>query len=81
MAFFDVGFFDVVFFAAALMTLTVSHASRTAAAPGSYTGPQWLRETRGPIGPAKLSRYAQDDELALKLWELSELRTGVELAL
>jgi NAD(P)-dependent dehydrogenase (short-subunit alcohol dehydrogenase family) len=53
----------------------------TAAAPGSYTGPQWLRETRGPIGPAKLSRYAQDDELALKLWELSELRTGVELAL
>src|SRR6478735_9893682 len=53
----------------------------TEAAPGSYTGPQWLRETRGPIGPAKPSRYAKDDELALKLWELSELWTGVELAL
>jgi len=53
----------------------------TDADPGSYTGPQRLRETRGPIGPAKLSRWAQDDELALKLWDLSVLRTGVELDL
>ena len=51
----------------------------TAADPGSYTGPQWLRETRGPVGPARLSRYAQDDELALKLWDLSVLRTGLEI--
>ncbi|MGZ6792331.1 MAG: SDR family NAD(P)-dependent oxidoreductase, partial [Mycobacteriales bacterium] len=33
----------------------------TEAAPGSYTGPQWLRETRGPVGPARLSKHAQDD--------------------
>jgi NAD(P)-dependent dehydrogenase (short-subunit alcohol dehydrogenase family) len=49
----------------------------TAAEPGSYTGPQWLRETRGPVGPAKLSRFARNDELALQLWELSEQQTGV----
>ncbi len=45
--------------------------------PGSYTGPQWLRETRGPVGPARLSRYAVDDDLALRLWELSEQQTGL----
>jgi NAD(P)-dependent dehydrogenase (short-subunit alcohol dehydrogenase family) len=45
--------------------------------PGSYTGPQRLRETRGPVGPARRSRFARDEELSLRLWELSELRTGV----
>ena len=49
----------------------------TAAEPGSYSGPQWLRETRGPVGPAKLSPFARNDELALRLWELSEQQTGV----
>lgn len=49
----------------------------TVAEPGSYTGPQRFRETRGPVGPAKLSLFAADDELALKLWELSESQAGV----
>jgi hypothetical protein len=49
----------------------------TAAEPGSYTGPQRLRESRGPIGPAKLSRYARDEDLGRRLWELSERLTGV----
>ena len=53
----------------------------TAAEPGSYSGPRWLRETRGPAGPARLSRWARDDELAVRLWELSELETGVEISL
>jgi NAD(P)-dependent dehydrogenase (short-subunit alcohol dehydrogenase family) len=53
----------------------------TAGEPGSYTGPQWLRETRGPVGPARRSRFARDAELSLKLWELSELRTGVTFEL
>ena len=52
----------------------------TAAEPGSYTGPQRLRETRGPVGTARLSRFAQDDELAVRLWEASELQTGVALS-
>jgi len=49
--------------------------------PGSYTGPQKMGESRGPLGPARLSTYAQDAELAAKLWDLSEDLTGVEFAL
>lgn len=48
----------------------------TEAAPGSYTGPRWFGETRGPIGPAKLSSYAQDEKLARRLWQVSEEMTG-----
>lgn len=53
----------------------------TAAEPGSYTGPQHLRETRGPVGPARLSRCARDEELALRLWDRSEQQTGVSFPL
>jgi NAD(P)-dependent dehydrogenase (short-subunit alcohol dehydrogenase family) len=49
----------------------------TEAAPGSYTGPKWLGETRGPIGPAKLSAQAQDEKLARRLWQVSEEMTGL----
>lgn len=49
--------------------------------PGSYTGPQKMGESRGPLGPARLSTYAQDTDLAAKLWDLSEDLTGVEFAL
>jgi NAD(P)-dependent dehydrogenase (short-subunit alcohol dehydrogenase family) len=45
--------------------------------PGSYVGPQWLRESRGPLGQAKRSRSACDPELAVRLWEWSERQTGV----
>lgn len=48
----------------------------TAAAPGSYTGPRRLRESRGPIGEARLSRHARDEELAARLWETSNELTG-----
>src|SRR6478735_21473 len=49
----------------------------TAAAPGSYTGPQSLRESRGKPGPARLSRLARDEALAGKLWAVSEDLTDV----
>jgi NAD(P)-dependent dehydrogenase (short-subunit alcohol dehydrogenase family) len=49
----------------------------TAAEPGSYTGPQGLRETRGRIGPATMSPLALDDDLAGRLWAVSEDLTGV----
>ncbi len=49
----------------------------TAAAPGSYTGPQSLRESRGKPGPARLSRLARDESLAGKLWAVSEDLTDV----
>lgn len=50
----------------------------TEAEPGSYTGPQSLRESRGAVGPAKVSRLARDENLAAKLWDVSEQLTGVE---
>jgi NAD(P)-dependent dehydrogenase (short-subunit alcohol dehydrogenase family) len=48
----------------------------TEAEPGSYTGPQLLSETRGRIGPAKRSKPAQDEDLARRLWRVSEDLTG-----
>ena len=47
------------------------------AEPGTYWGSSRFRENRGPVGPAKLSRYAADEELGKKLWTLSEEKTGV----
>jgi NAD(P)-dependent dehydrogenase (short-subunit alcohol dehydrogenase family) len=44
--------------------------------PASYTGPQRIRESRGPVGPARMSRYARDEVLAAKLWDLSLDLTG-----
>ena len=48
----------------------------TEAEPGSYTGPQVLGETRGRIGPARLSPQAQDERLGRRLWQVSEELTG-----
>ena len=52
----------------------------TVAAPGSYTGPQGPGEVRGGVGPAKLSHLATDEDLARRLWTLSEELTGVTIA-
>jgi NAD(P)-dependent dehydrogenase (short-subunit alcohol dehydrogenase family) len=48
-----------------------------AAAPGSYSGPRWPGEFRGPVGQAKMSPAAQDGGLASQLWDLSEELTEV----
>ncbi|HYN67331.1 MAG TPA: oxidoreductase [Ornithinibacter sp.] len=53
----------------------------TEAAPGSYSGPTGLRETRGPVGEARLSALARDETLAALLWERSEELTGVTISL
>ncbi|MCW2521681.1 MAG: short-chain dehydrogenase [Frankiales bacterium] len=47
------------------------------AAGGSYSGPQWLGETRGPVGPASISATAADLGLAAQLWDLSQELTEV----
>lgn len=49
----------------------------TYAEPGSYTGPQRFGEARGPLGRARLSSFARDEQLAAGLWRISEERTGV----
>jgi hypothetical protein len=53
----------------------------TVAAPGSYTGPQGAGEVRGKVGPAKMSRLATDEDLARRLWTVSEELTGVTIEL
>ena len=53
----------------------------TYAEPGSYVGPTFLMESRGRLGEAKLSRHARNDDLAGKLWRLSEELTGVSFDL
>jgi NAD(P)-dependent dehydrogenase (short-subunit alcohol dehydrogenase family) len=53
----------------------------TADEPFPYTGPQRLRESRGPAGSAKRSRLARDEDLAAKLWTTSEELTGVSFPL
>ncbi|WP_081682842.1 oxidoreductase [Marmoricola sp. URHB0036] len=45
--------------------------------PGSYVGPTWLMESRGPLGQANLSRHASNADLARQLWDISEAKTGV----
>ena len=67
----------VVFQSAAAGAKPVLYAA-TGAAPGSYTGPRWLRESRGPVGPAQLSILAQDPTLASRLWQVSLDLSGVE---
>jgi NAD(P)-dependent dehydrogenase (short-subunit alcohol dehydrogenase family) len=49
----------------------------TYAEPDSYVGPTWLLESRGRLGHAKQSRHARNEDLARRLWELSEEKTGV----
>jgi NAD(P)-dependent dehydrogenase (short-subunit alcohol dehydrogenase family) len=48
----------------------------TVAGPGTFTGPQKLAESRGPIGPAKFSPEAEDDKLGRNLWQVTEEMTG-----
>jgi NAD(P)-dependent dehydrogenase (short-subunit alcohol dehydrogenase family) len=73
-------FLPIIFQSAAKGANPTLYAA-TLAEPGSYTGPQWLHESRGPIGPAKLSKYAQDEQLGKDLWALSEEKTGVRFGL
>ncbi|MEO5608788.1 MAG: oxidoreductase [Ornithinibacter sp.] len=49
----------------------------TVAEPGSYTGPTGIGETRGAVGEAKRSHWANDHGLASALWDRSEDLTGV----
>jgi len=67
-----------VIFQSATAGANPSLYAASAATPGSYTGPTWLREIRGPVGPARRSALAQDQELAARLWQASEDLTGVE---
>lgn len=52
-------------------------AASPAARPGAYYGPTGFQEMKGAPGPAAIPRQARDEEVAGKLWRLSEQLTGV----
>ena len=45
-----------------------------------YYGPSKMMEMRGPPKPARFPRRAKDDDVARRLWEVSEKLTGVTYA-
>ena len=51
---------------------TVLSAAGTEAVSGAYFGPTGLRELKGPVGDAAVSRAARNDETGKRLWEVSE---------
>ena len=71
----------------------ISHPPREAALPtvmaalapdvagGEYFGPQGLREMKGPPGRAEVAPWAQDQEAASRLWEVSVELTGARFPL
>jgi NAD(P)-dependent dehydrogenase (short-subunit alcohol dehydrogenase family) len=69
----------VIFQSAASGARPVLYAA-TDAQPGSYSGSQWLHQTRGPVGPGTMSKLAGDPLLARRLWEASEDLTGFRYA-
>lgn len=72
-----------------LMTGILGHSAAAGAMPslmastyrmaqgGEYFGPTGWMEFKGPPGPAKIAAVATDTEIARKLWDASELLTGV----
>lgn len=45
---------------------------------GTYVGPDGIAEQRGHPKPVRSSRAARDEEVAARLWEVSEQLTGVK---
>lgn len=60
---------------------TLRAATDPDARAGDYFGPRRCFEMNGPPGPARRHRRAQDLEVAARLWQVSEQRTGVQFAL
>jgi NAD(P)-dependent dehydrogenase (short-subunit alcohol dehydrogenase family) len=55
---------------------TVLAAAGIEARRGGYYGPQKRAETRGPVGDAKVAAYILDQEVAQRLWDVSETLVG-----
>ena len=49
----------------------------TQAEPGSYSGSTWLRESRGPVGPARLAAGRRTTGWPRGFWDLSLEQVGL----
>ncbi len=47
-------------------------------AGGSYYGPEGIAESRGPVGTARFPKRSLDEDVARRLWEVSEELTDAE---
>jgi NAD(P)-dependent dehydrogenase (short-subunit alcohol dehydrogenase family) len=56
---------------------TLMAATWPQAVPGGYYGSQGFMDLKGPPGPAKIMPQAKDQNVAKKLWDLSESLTGI----
>ena len=56
---------------------TLFAATAPAAEAGGYDGPASLGETRGHPAPARIPPQALDEEVAARLWRVSEALTGI----
>lgn len=59
---------------------TLYAATAPDAKPGGYYGPDFLGETRGRPGPAKVPPQAADRAATARLWDLSEELTGMRMS-
>jgi NAD(P)-dependent dehydrogenase (short-subunit alcohol dehydrogenase family) len=57
---------------------TLFAATSREATPMGYYGPNGFYEMKGPVAPAKVFPQAKDEAVATRLWEASELLTGVQ---
>lgn len=51
-------------------------AADPSAEPGAYYGPTGLAQTRGPVGKSFVHPKAKDEQVARRLWEVSEKLVG-----
>lgn len=88
----DSGLFDemsrLTYYTFKLLSPFILNSSSSAAKPsmfaalskdlsgGEYLGPQGFNEFKGKVGIAKRSDYSKQEDIAAKLWQLSEEMTG-----
>ena len=59
---------------------TLMAATKAGIRGGDYFGPIGYREMKGDAGVARIASHAKNEEVAKKLWQLSEQLTGFEYA-
>lgn len=93
----DSGLFEdmarIQYYTLKLLAPLFTHSNEDAAKPtlyaaladdvrgGEYLGPQGFMETKGPPGRAERAAHARDEDVASKLWEVSESLVGEEFTL
>lgn len=92
----DSGLFDdmsrLQYYALKLVAPLITHSNEDAAQPslhaalapevrgGDYFGPQGFMDLKGPVGHAARTPYSEDEQVAARLWQVSEELIGENFA-